>query len=302
VEQFLGVPINYYARVDFNTFVRLIDEVGGVTVEVKEPILADWKGDGSNFYLQPGSYTLPGTYALAYARYRGSADGDIDRGSRQMEVITSLRNRILKFDMLPTLIGKAPALYQELSKGVQTNMTLDQALQLAVLMLQIPQENFKTFNINYEMCSPEMINTESGAEYILRPFPEKIREMRDQMFAEGSTAAAPIALNTGDPAELAKTEAARVEILNATGIGGLAESTAEYFKSQGLNIVNVGSSNESYTYTTIMVHNSTPYALAYLSSVMQVPNSRIFNKFDPNGTADITVYLGNDWANSNPMP
>lgn len=302
VEQFLGVPINYYARVDFNTFVRLIDEVGGVTVNVKEPILADWKGDGDNFYLQPGEYTLPGTYALAYARYRGSADGDIDRGSRQMEVITSLRNRILKFNMLPILIGKAPALYQEVSKGVQTNMTLDQALQLAVLMLQVPQENFRTFNIGYDMSSPEMISTESGVEYILRPFPEKIREMRDQMFAEGSVAAAPIALNTGDPTELAKTEAARVEILNATGIGGLAESTAEYFKSQGLNIVNVGSSNEPYTYTTIMVHNSTPYALAYLSSVMQVPNSRIFNKFDPNGTADITVYLGNDWANSNPLP
>ncbi len=301
VEQFLGIPINYYARVDFNTFVRLIDEVGGVTVEIKEPIGADWKGDGSVFYLQPGVYTLPGTYALAYARYRGSAEGDIDRGSRQMEVITSLRNRILDFNMLPTLITKAPSLYKEISKGVQTNMTLDQAMKLATLMMQIPRENLKTYNINYDMCSPETIATSDGVEYILRPFPEKIRELRDQMFAQGSAAAAPIALNTGDSTELAKTEGARIAILNATGTGGLAETTGDYFKSQGLNIVSVGSSDQTYSYTTIMVHNSTPYALAYLSSVMQVPSSRIFQKFDPNGSADITVYLGDDWANSNPM-
>ena len=41
VEEFLGVPINFYARVDFNTFVRLVDEVGGVPIDVKERMLID---------------------------------------------------------------------------------------------------------------------------------------------------------------------------------------------------------------------------------------------------------------------
>lgn len=302
VEQFFGIPIHYYARVDFNTFVKLVDEIDGIKVEIKEPILADWNGNGSPFTIEPGVYTLPGNYALAYARYRGGDDGDVGRGGRQMEVIMSIRNRILDFNMLPTLLARAPAFYKEVSAGVQTNMSLDQALQLAVLITQIPKENFKTYNINYDYCSPEIISTNEGTEAIVRPFPEKIRELRDQMFADGSAAAAPIALNTGDSTQLAVSENARVSILNATGLAGLAESTGEYFKSQGLNIVSVGSSDTAYTYTTIEVHNATPYTLAYLSSVMQVPNTRIFNKFDPNGPADITVYLGSDWSNTNPMP
>lgn len=302
VEQFLGIPINYYAKVDFNTFVTLIDEIGGVKVEVKERILADWIGNGNNFWLEPGTYTLPGTYALAYARYRGSAQGDIDRGSRQMEVIMAMRDRILDFNMLPKLIAKAPTLYQQISAGVQTNMTLDQAMKLATLILQIPRDNFKTYNIDYSMCSPETISTADGVEYILRPFPDKIRELRDQVFANSSASAAVVSMNTEDSLTLAKSEAARIEVLNATGVSGLAESTGAYLTSQGLNVVNASSSSEAYTYTTIVVHNATPYALSYLSGLMQVPSSRIYNKYDPSGAADITVYLGNDWANSNPMP
>jgi len=51
VEEFLGVPIHFYAKVDFDTFVKVIDEIDGVKVEVTEPILADWNGNGNNFWL-----------------------------------------------------------------------------------------------------------------------------------------------------------------------------------------------------------------------------------------------------------
>jgi len=50
------------------------------------------------------------------------------------------------------------------------------------------------------------------------------------------------------------------------------------------------------------MHNATPYTLAYLSSIMQVPTTRIFNQYDPNSGTDITIFLGGDWASSNPMP
>ena len=302
VEQFLGVPIHFYAKVDFNTFVRLVDEIEGVKVEVTEPILADWAANGNNFWLEPGVYTLPGTYALAYARYRGGDQGDIDRGSRQLQVITAIRDRILDFNMLPKLISRAPAIYRDISSGVQTNMSFDQSVQLAVLITRIPRENFRTYNIDYTMSSSEMVSTlDEGVQSVLRPFPDKIREMRDQIFADGSSAAAPIALATEDPAALAKAENARVTILNGTNTGNLAETTSSFLSGQGLNVTEVGSASETYTYTTLVVHSATPYTLNYLAGVMQVPSTRIFNKYDPNGTTDITVFLGSDWASSNPM-
>ncbi len=54
--------------------------------------------------------------------------------------------------------------------------------------------------------------------------------------------------------------------------------------------------------TTIVLHTDKPYALSYLASLMNVPNSRILTSYDPNSAVDITVTLGDDWAASNPMP
>jgi LCP family protein required for cell wall assembly len=299
VEQFLGVPINYYAQVDFNTFVTLIDEIKGVKLDIKERILIDPIGPHEPFYLEPGIQTLTGELALSYARVRKTAGDDVARGSRQMEVIQAIRDRVLDFNMMPNLIVRAPAIYKQVSNGVQTNMSLEQAIQLAVLMTQIPRENLRTYNIDYTMVTQEVA---SDGQEILRPIPDKIRVLRDQVFAQGGAAAAPIAIGNGDPLVLAKTENARLEVLNGTGAGGLAETTGSYFTSLGLNVVNAGNSNENYTYTTIIVHNATPYTLAYLAGIMQVRNTQIYNRFDPNATSDITVYLGSDWANKNPMP
>jgi hypothetical protein len=107
---------------------------------------------------------------------------------------------------------------------------------------------------------------------------------------------------TGDPLALAVAEGARIAVYNGTATGGLAEDTQSYLESQGLTVVDIGSASEGYLYTTLVIHNATPYTLAYLSEIMQVPSTRIFNKYDPNSGADITVFLGSDWASSNPMP
>jgi hypothetical protein len=155
-----------------------------------------------------------------------------------------------------------------------------------------------------------MIWTASGEQYVLRPFMDKIRLLRDDIFVQGVTAAAPITISTqtgqdvnNDPLSLAKAENARVEVLNGTSSGGLADTTSAYLTTQGLNIVSTGNASENFTYTTIVVHNATPYTLAYLSSIMGgIPTNRIYNRYEPEGNVDITVFLGSDWANSNPMP
>jgi LCP family protein required for cell wall assembly len=310
VEEFLGVPIDFYARVDFNTFVKLVDEIGGVPIDVKERMLIDPYHTGNPFWQEPGMVVMPGAYALEYARSRSSAQGDIDRGGRQMEVINAIWKKIVNDNMMPKLVARAPQLYAELSSGVQTNMTLGQAIQLGILMVQIPQSNFKTYNINYDYCSPEMIWDNGSEVYILRPFMDKIRILRDQIFVNNTTAAAPQALATqtgqtgsGDVLSLAKAENARIEVLNGSSNGGLAEKTSSYLTSQGLNIIATGNASEGYTYTTIVVHSATPYTLSYLASLMgNIPSNRIYNRYEPNGNVDITVYLGSDWANQNPMP
>lgn len=303
VEQFLGISINYYAEVNLDSFVKIIDEIDGVKVTLKSKMLADWKGDGNRFYLEPGTYTLPGTYALAYARCRedcGDDLGDVGRGARQLEVLKAVRSRIISFNMLPKLITRAPALYQEISDGVKTNMSLDQAIQLGTLMIQIPKANLKTYNLDYTMLEPQTISKDGITYAVLVPYPDKIRLLRDEMFADSGSAAAPIVSGTSDSLELALKENARIQILNGTLSGGLADTTATFLKSKGLNVV--GTSNgDSTDYTTITLSGSTPYTLSYLAELMQVPNTRIVSHPDANAAADIIITVGNDWANSNSM-
>ena len=310
VQNLLGVPINYYARVEFDAFKKVIDEIGGIQITLQQPMLLDWKGNGNKFWIEPnpdGSpYVMPGSYALAYARTRDQdyGDGDIARGNRQMEVISAIRDRVLNLNNLPLLVAKAPAIYSEISAGVQTNMSLDQAIKLAYLMAQIPRENMTTYNIDYSVASPE--NTADGI-YILRVMPDQLRLLRDQMFTATGVAAAPVVMeeetgvdNAGDPLTLAITEGARIEVLNGTGVGGLAETTASYLTSQGLVVSSTGNADMADS-TTILYHSDKPYAIKYLAALMNVTNSRIYNQNDPNSTADVTVIIGNDWATTNPM-
>lgn len=310
VEEFLGVPIHFYARVDFNTFVKLVDEVGGIPINLQEPMLMDPYHTGMPFWQPAGLAVMPGAYVLEYARHRDDASGgDIGRGSRQMEVIKAFFKRVMDWNLMPELIARAPNIYAEVASGVQTNMTLGQAIQLGLLITKIPQDNFRTYNIDFDYCSPETAWTANGETYILRPFMDRIRILRDEMFVNNTTGAAPLALATessqtasGDPLTLAKAENARIEVLNGSSSGGLADATSNYLKSQGLNVIATGNSPEAYTYTTIVLHNATPYTLSFLAQLMgNIPNNRIYNRYEPNGNVDITVYLGSDWASSNPM-
>ena len=119
VETFLGVPVNYYAQIDFGAFVNFIDEIGGVKINVPAEIKIDLLGTGSKTKkkLNPGVQVLPGEWALAYARTRYTENGDFDRARRQQQVIMAIRNQILSFDMLPKLVEKAPALYSQLASA-----------------------------------------------------------------------------------------------------------------------------------------------------------------------------------------
>ena len=114
VKETLGVDINYYAQIDFDAFVKFIDEIDGVKLDIPAEIDLYTIGGDKVVKLEPGRYTLPGNIALAYARNRYTEGSDFDRAKRQQQVIMAVRDRILSFDMLPKLITRSGAIYNEL--------------------------------------------------------------------------------------------------------------------------------------------------------------------------------------------
>jgi len=134
---------------------------------------------------------------------------------------------------------------------------------------------------------------------ILRPIPDKIRELRDEIFygveASGSTAGR-------DVQSLLQDEQARVSILNSSSSAGLAEKTGDYLKGQGLNIVEQANSGYQ-VYTRVTLYGSKPYTLRYLVDFLKITSpGNIIYAYDPNASVDIVVELGDDWAAANSLP
>jgi LCP family protein required for cell wall assembly len=179
VEDLIGVNLQYYVLIEFEAFERMIDEIGGVDVLVEEPIRIAPIGR-SSMQLEAKPYHFDGAEALAYARSRRGEGGDFTRAHRQQQVALAIIDRVLDLQAAPMLVSRAPALYQELASGIRTNLSLDQMIALGWLALQIPHQNISTGVI----APPNMVGfytLPTGAS-VLRPVPDQIRILRDQIF------------------------------------------------------------------------------------------------------------------------
>ena len=184
VENLLGIPIQYYAVIEFATFENLIDEIGGIDVEVKERMKIAPIGRDA-FWLDPKPYHLDGAETLAYARIRKkTVGGDFGRAERQQQVALAVLDRVVGFEMIPTLVGKAPILFQQLSEGVKTNMSLQEMIALGWLAVSIPKENISRGVI----APPNMIafHIRPDGANVLRAVPDQIRILRDEIFVDTS--------------------------------------------------------------------------------------------------------------------
>jgi LCP family protein required for cell wall assembly len=132
----LGIPVHFVAYVDFHGFVRVVDMLGGLTVDVPRPLKdneypTEYYGY-QRIYFPPGLQHMDGAQALMYARSRHQ-DSDIYRTSRQQQLMLAAREKALTLDLLP----KLPRLMVEMKDTVQTDMKPAEILALARLAATI---------------------------------------------------------------------------------------------------------------------------------------------------------------------
>lgn len=299
VENLLDIEINYYAQIDFAAFEGFIDEIGGVEVNIPYDMSVDPLGPGNTIYLAQGMQTLDGPTALAYARNRDTVGGDFDRAGRQQQLILGIRDRILSLDMLPTLITRAPQLYQSLASGVHANLTLAEIVNLALEAAKIPAEN-----ISQRTIGPDQVTftySPDGMD-ILLPDLEGVLLLRDDIFFNAAPIA-PAATNiSSDLIELVQTESATISVLNATTTPGLASATTDYLRTQGLNVTITGNADETAEVTTLIYYTGKPYTVQFLVELLAIDPSNIYSRYDPYSQVDISIIIGADWVYQNPLP
>jgi LCP family protein required for cell wall assembly len=297
VESLLGVPIDYYAIIDFGAFEQFINELGGINVTVSSDISVDPIGKANTVYLKPGNYLLDGPTALAYARARHTDGGDFDRAQRQQQVILAIRDRIEELGPAQ-VAAKIPAMYNELAAGIHTNLSLNDAVKLGWLALEIPLNTVQRGAI----APPNAVGfakSPDGTQDILIPVPDQIRLIRDQVFASSNMASP--GLTSGDARANMQAEGASIVVANGTYTEGLAQKTQAYLQSQGANVVDTQNS-EYTTYTKIIDYTGNPYTDKYLVDLMNITPYSISWQYNPDSPVDVLVILGDDWAGSNSMP
>ena len=305
ISHFIGVPVDYYVQVDFDTFIDIIDMLGGVDIHNDETLFLDPVYHGREYPKVKltccGMRHLTGRVALAYARCRhaeqGCKDGDIGRARRQQKVIFAIREEVLSPESFPTLLSQAPKLYRTFSSGIHTNMSLNDAIELAALMRDIPRENIRDAVIDNKMIGFDNVTLGGVNASVIRPLPDQIRLLRDQLF---TTRGALRPLARGDLMTLMQADRARIRILNGTSTPDLDTRTANFLTPQGLVTTEFGNI-QAVNRTTIILYTPKLYTLRYLLGVFEITNSTpIRIRPDPSETVDIEIWLGPDWVKKLP--
>ncbi|MEW5989352.1 MAG: LCP family protein [Chloroflexota bacterium] len=293
VEALLGISLDYYVTVNFDAFIEVVDLIGGIDVTVSEEIDDQSYPDRcygyDPFHIEPGQQHLNGATALKYARTRATFGGDIDREARQQQVILAVREKVTQLNMLPRLVTQAPQLWLTFQRNVHTNMTLDEAIQLALLVQDIPPENLHTAVIDYQYVYNE---TTPDGQQVLVPIRDNIRALRDELFA---LPAAPTPALENLPTLMA-AESARVAVYNGTTVFGLAGATRDYLLGRHVSVTEVGNADSAtYSSTYIIDFGSHPYTTLYLAQLLHVPPLNVSSGTEPPGDFDVLVILGSDW-------
>ena len=280
IEHNLGLPVHYYVRVGFQGFVKIIDTLGGVNVDVDCPLSDRFPDPDSptgftDLDLSPGIYRLDGKMALYYSRSRLSTS-DYDRSRRQQKVIRGIWEQALRLDILP----KIPELWQTLGDTFQTDLSLEQVLTLAYLGTQMEPQNIHGHFIDRTMVSGW--HTPQGAQVLL-PNHERIRQVVDQFLAP-------------PPLDLVWAEGARVEVQNGTDLADWTELVASRLRWQGVQVVSVGPADRfDYQQSLMIDYTDKPHTLALLSRILYLPPDRIQRQLDFSSPVDIRIILGRDF-------
>ncbi len=143
VRNLIGLPIHYYAVVNPDGFAAIIDELGGVEIDV--PQRMKYSDPEQNLYidLQPGLQVLDGDKAEQFCRFRSYPQGDIGRVEAQQMFVKALIEQKLNMGLL----FKAKAIFEEIEKYLTTNISIGDVGTLIPLLKLLDSEKINTYQL-----------------------------------------------------------------------------------------------------------------------------------------------------------
>jgi len=184
IEHNFGISIDYYGALDFECFRRIIDVLGGISIDVPEDIRDEQYPDDHygymRIYIPAGKQQMDGDTALQYVRARHESS-DFSRMRRQQQVMLAVRDKALRLDVLFSL----PELIPLLGRAFSTDLTMQNLLALANLGAQIEREDLQLQVVDESLTIPYV--SSDGAQVLL-PRLDQIRSLVGGLFGDGTVA------------------------------------------------------------------------------------------------------------------
>ena len=304
-----GVPVDYFVKVNYRSFPRIIDLIGGVDIYVdKRMNYTDYSGK-LFINIPKGQQHMNGKTALGYVRFRHDPLGDIGRVQRQQKFINIVINKFKS----PSIIPKIPSLIQEMMKAVDTDLSPLDALRLLqfanalgkdrITMFMAPGRAGYSKNISYWILDNVKFSMQLAAK--LPPPSEPVALMPASAMAEAqeqtqnnnnSNSSSSSKPQSGNLAELC-AQVGQIRILNGDGEKGISKRAAQIFQRVGIEVPYTGNARHFDYYSTNIIYPPSgdgavregAYALAELCGI----TNRSLIKEDRRAVS-ISLILGHD--------
>jgi LCP family protein required for cell wall assembly len=291
----LGIPVHYYARINFSGVREMIDRVDGVDVLAHCPLydvfpdLPPGVNDiitdtvqlatvptGTISIPVPGLYNLDGQHALWFARSRYSTN-DFDRSRRQQAVLRGLWTKI----KAQGLIGQLPALWNDVTKIVDTNLNVNDVAYLASFGLQLDDARIKQRSIDNSAL--QGFTTATGAQ-VLGIVPERVQLVVDEAF-------------TPPLSNVASQAAAQVEVVNGSRRKNWELLATDRLTSQGFIVPSYSISDQPITRTQIINYQTTSKGsrINQLLRLFNLKPDRVINQPTENSPIAFQLLIGPDF-------
>ncbi|NJN17919.1 MAG: LCP family protein [Oscillochloris sp.] len=282
VEGLLGLPVDYVAQIDFRGFERVVDTVGGITVDVPRPLLdASYPTEDYGYeriYIPAGLQVMDGATALRYARSRHSSS-DFDRSQRQQQVLRALLAEVRARGLLDQA-ALLPGLVEDLQQSVNTTLPLSDPTvlrDLVDLAQQLDAGRIVQLSINPNDVG---IDFEDGS---------------DIYWNQADVRSLVVRLTAGP--ELAN-EAATVQIFNGAAVPGLAGQVTTQLAAAGFT-TREPDTIAPIAQSLLIDYGNHPATARRMADWLGIPPDRILTAPPPNlslnPSGDILLLLGSDY-------
>jgi polyisoprenyl-teichoic acid--peptidoglycan teichoic acid transferase len=282
-----GINVHYYAMVNLSGLRNVVDAVGGIDLAVDcaiqdlpligadMPAAAQRVDDDGYHVLPVGYYSMAGGEALWYARSRHNSI-EFDRQRRQMQVLRAIWRKARDSGLLNNL----PALWNEFSTSVETNLRLEDIIGLVPLAGSIDPSRIENFNMR-RLYHTTPWQTPDG-DFVQLPNAEPVRFLMEDFYSPPTDSQLRI-------------EGATIRVLNGTENTDWDRVAADRLAYGGFNAVAAGAAdNNAYSDTILIDYTSSSKgsSLQELASILNVRPENIRVEPDPNRDVDFEVILG----------